>query len=48
MTVRILIDDAIAEMAEERIEGNSGDIFEVSEAMATFLSLKGWAEVTQQ
>ena len=48
MTVRILIDDATAEMAEERIEGNAGDIFEVSEAMATFLSLKGWAEVTQQ
>ena len=48
MTVRILIDDATAEMVGERIEGNAGDLFEVSEAMAIFLSLKGWAEVTQQ
>ncbi|MBM47575.1 MAG: DNA primase catalytic subunit PriS [Euryarchaeota archaeon] len=48
MAVTLLIDDVTAELAEERIEGNEGEIFEVSEAMATFLTLKGWAEVVQQ
>ena len=48
MNVSISIDDVVADIAGERVEGNSGEQYEVSEAMATFLVLKGWAEVTQQ
>jgi len=48
MAIRLLTDDVTAELAGERIEGNEGDHFEASEAMATFLTLKGWAEVVQR
>jgi DNA primase small subunit len=48
MAVRLLREDVTAELAGERIEGNEGDFFEVSEAMATFLTLKGWAEVVKR
>lgn len=37
-------DDISARIFDERIEGNIGDQVIVSDSMATFLSLKGWAE----
>lgn len=37
-------DDITARIFDEIVEGNTGDKVTVSDAMATFLSLKGWAE----
>ena len=48
MHVRLSVDEVVAEIAAERVEGNSGDEYEVSEAMATFLALKGWAALIQR
>jgi len=48
MHVRLSVDEVVAEIAGERVEGNSGDEYEVSEAMATFLALKGWAALIQR
>jgi DNA primase small subunit len=38
-------DDVTAELAGIRVEGNSGDRFEVPESLATFLVLKGWGSI---
>ncbi|MBC64327.1 MAG: hypothetical protein CMB15_01655 [Euryarchaeota archaeon] len=38
-------DDVTAELAGIRVEGNSGDRFEVTESLATFLVLKGWGTI---
>ena len=38
-------DDVTAELAGIRVEGNSGDRFEVTESLATFLVLKGWGSI---
>jgi len=38
-------DDVTAELAGNRIEGNSGDKFVVSESLATFIVLKGWGSI---
>lgn len=38
-------DDVTAELAGVRVEGNSGDRFEVTESLATFIVLKGWGSI---
>ena len=38
-------DDVTAELAGIRVEGNSGDKFEVTESLATFIVLKGWGSI---
>jgi DNA primase small subunit len=38
-------DDVTAELAGIRVEGNSGDRFEVPESLATFIVLKGWGSI---
>ena len=38
-------DDVTAELAGNRIEGNSGDKFVVTESLATFIVLKGWGSI---
>ena len=38
-------DDVTAELAGIRVEGNSGDRFEVTESLATFIVLKGWGSI---
>jgi len=43
MAVTLLRDDIVAKISGEIIEGSTGKNLEVSEAMATFLTLKGWA-----
>lgn len=43
--VRVLAEDAIAEISGVRIEPSQGDEIEVQESMAMFLCLKGWAEI---
>ena len=43
--LRILADDVRASLNGCEIEGNIGDIVEVSEALSVFLTLKGWAEI---
>jgi len=48
MWVSLLRDDIVAKIADESVEGSIGDRIEVSEAMATFLTLKGWASVSPQ
>ena len=42
--IRLIKDDVTASLQNTEISGSTGDIFEVSEAMSVFLSLKGWAE----
>tara|TARA_B100000900_G_C20594194_1_gene722738 strand:+ start:2336 stop:3541 length:1206 start_codon:yes stop_codon:yes gene_type:complete len=38
-------DDVTAELAGNRIQGDSGDRFVVTESLATFLVLKGWGSI---
>ena len=38
-------DDVTAELAGIRVEGNTGDRFEVTESLATFIVLKGWGSI---
>ena len=45
--VRIIEDDVTAEISGDRLEPSIGDEIEVSESMAMFLCLKGWAEITK-
>ena len=42
--IQLVQDDVTASLQGTEISGSTGDIFEVSEAMSVFLSLKGWAE----
>ncbi len=42
-SVKLELDDITARIGEEVVEGNNGDVIEVSEAMAIFLGLKRWA-----
>ena len=41
--VELTTDDVTARIAGQDVSGSTGDVFEVHEAMSTFLSLKGWA-----
>ena len=43
--VELIQDDVRARILDNEIEGSSGDIHTVTESLATFLTLKGWARV---
>ena len=43
--VEMIVDDAVARFDERVIEASIGDSFEIHEAGATFLVLKGWAKL---
>ena len=43
--IQIIEDNIFAEIKGDIVEGNNGDNREVTEAMATFLCLKGWAKI---
>ena len=45
MKVELTSDDVIARISDSEVDGSTGDVFEVPESMATFLSLKGWGNV---
>ena len=45
MKVELTSDDVIARISDFEVDGSTGDVFEVPESMATFLSLKGWGNV---
>ena len=45
MKVELTSDDVIARICDFEVDGGTGDVFEVPESMATFLSLKGWGNV---
>ena len=45
MKVELTNDDVIARISDFEVDGSTGDVFEVPESMATFLSLKGWGNV---
>jgi DNA primase small subunit len=43
--VEWVVDDAVAQFGERRIESNLGERFRTHESGATFLVLKGWAKL---
>ena len=43
--VEWVVDDAVAQFGERRIEGTIGERFRIHESGATFLVLKGWAKL---
>ncbi len=43
--VEWLVDDAVAQFGERRIESTAGERFQIHESGATFLVLKGWAKL---
>tara|TARA_B100000700_G_scaffold171538_1_gene189514 strand:+ start:12306 stop:13265 length:960 start_codon:yes stop_codon:yes gene_type:complete len=43
--IEIIEDDVRARILDSEIEGSTGDIYTVTESMATFLTLKGWARL---
>lgn len=45
LTVEMTVDDSIAQFGEKVFDKQTGDQFEIHEAGATFLVLKGWAKV---
>ena len=45
LTVEMTVDDSIAQFGDNVYDKASGDQFEIHEAGATFLVLKGWAKV---
>ena len=45
--VQLELDDITARIDDEVVEGNKGDVVEVSEAMGIFLGLKRWASSIQ-
>ena len=45
--VELVSDDVTARIANQDVSGSTGDVFDVHEAMATFLSLKGWARTVE-
>lgn len=44
--VEMTVDDAIARFDNDIIDASTGDVFEIHEAGATFLILKGWARLS--
>jgi len=44
--VTLIRDDVTARLKDTEVSGSIGDEFNVDDAMATFLCLKGWAELT--
>ena len=44
--IELIRDDVTARINGVEVSGGTGDVFEVEDAMATFLCLKGWGEVT--
>ena len=46
LRVNVVVDDAVARINDESLEINAGDQIEVSESMAMFLCLKGWANLS--
>ena len=44
--VEMIVDDAIARFDDTVIDASTGDVFEIHEAGATFLILKGWARLS--
>jgi len=45
MEVEMIVDNSISQFGERVIDKQSGERFEIHEAGATFLILKGWAKV---
>ena len=45
VNVEMVVDDAIARFDQNVIDASIGDVFEIHEAGATFLILKGWARL---
>ena len=45
MEVEMIVDDSICKFGDQVFDKQSGDRFEIHEAGATFLILKGWAKV---
>jgi len=45
-SVTLIRDDVTARLNDTEVSGSVGDVFDVDDAMATFLCLKGWAEIT--
>ena len=43
--VEWVVDDAVAQFGERRIESRIGERFRIHESGATFLVLKGWAKL---
>ena len=43
--IELTKDDVTARISDTYVEGGSGEIFDVPESMATFLSLKGWGSL---
>ncbi len=43
--VELLQDDIRARIQDSELEGSSGEVFTVTESLATFLILKGWARI---
>ena len=43
--IEIIEDDVRARILDSEIEGSTGDTYTVTESMATFLTLKGWARL---
>ena len=41
----MIVDDSISQFGEQRFDHQTGDRFEIHEAGATFLVLKGWAKI---
>ena len=47
VTVEMIVDDAITRFDDTVIDASTGDVFEIHEAGATFLVLKGWAKLVR-
>ena len=47
VTVEMTVDDAITRFDDRVIDASLGDVFEIHEAGATFLVLKGWAKLVR-
>ena len=47
VTVEMIVDDAITRFDDKVIDASTGDVFDIHEAGATFLVLKGWAKLVR-
>ena len=47
VTVEMIVDDAITRFDDTVIDASTGDVFDIHEAGATFLVLKGWAKLVR-
>jgi len=45
LEVEMTVDDSIAQFGDQVFDRSAGDRFQIHEAGATFLVLKGWAKV---